>query len=157
MANPYDDDYPVLSREEMRLILMKVRVPKATCFMYLHKGNTRISLVDCAKANGVRRHALAAIISGKQNLASHEILHKKRIRPLSRWLVMYECGMITKAGGVLTYLTEPTKAMPAVMRLQLTAAGPKMIKATARAAPSLMPSFKAMFGTMPDLPLPKRG
>lgn len=153
MPNPYEDDFPVLSREEMGVILRKITIPQHEAYKYIRSG--RISLVDCERETGVRRRALQAIIKGLTVLNQKQILWKKRIRPLSRWLVMYECGMIKKVDKKIVYLPEPTKQMPSIMRLSLQADGPKVIKAQQRAAPSLMPGFKSMFGTQPDLPLPK--
>lgn len=154
--NPYNKDFPELSRDEMRLILAKIRIPQREAVAQMYSG--RISLRDCYKETKVKRHALHAILAcvPVTDLRLDQCVPKKRVRQLSRWLLMYECGMMKKVDGKILYLPEPTKAMPTFSRIALGPAGAMVLPMIRREAPTLMPGFKSLFSTAPTLPIPKR-
>lgn len=145
MHNPYEDDFRQLSRSEMRVVLLKIRIPSCDGFKYMRSG--RISLRDVANETTVNYLTLFSIINGWDNhhVRRYYNVPRKKVKILSKWLLMFEHGMIKKVNKKFIYLDEPTKTMQTIQRIVMTPKGPKIESGKQFNVPGLMPSFKKVF------------
>jgi hypothetical protein len=162
MASEYDDDFKLLSRDEMRIILNKMYTPwekHVPPSIDLQFYRNKMTINDVFLLTKVYRMCLLDIVHGRPNVQDkhrqRKLSHKKHVI-LSRFLLKCECGMIKKVDGKIIYSDTPTKPIPLIRKIVMSAAGPTVRTFEQKQAPTAMPKFMEIFKREQTLPLPRQ-
>lgn len=163
MLDSYKEDFQLLSRAEMRVILLKIYTPRPDVprlLVWTRGARQKITMTDVARETKISQCCLLYIKKGLPNTqnppANNRKLSAKKHVVLSRFLLKYECGMVKKEDGVMIYLDQPTKSIAVIRQVLMGASGPFVKTFEARQAPTAMPKFKEIFNREPLLPLPRQ-
>jgi len=148
--NPYAQKFGTMPIDEIRRLVAKLRKSRGD--------RNTIGVMDFIRECGLHRTTKLTILLEapetfqelQAKYAGYSRFGSTRIRRVSRWLAMWENGMILKKDGVITYLAEPPKNPDGtqvrkpdhVMRVWFDERGkPRMGFASRVEAPKTMPKL----------------
>ena len=150
--NPYADDYPLLSDDQLRLLLVPLRTKQSECaFGSGGAFKNKVTFVDISRETGVRKESLHRLLKGrsvKREADNHRFGSMSVInrRALSRFLLLVSCGMIQKVDGKIVRLSEPTKPMPVIRRVTLGLDGHIGTQVKPTPKPQTLARLRSRFG-----------